>query len=358
MADLITVGGLGAASFLGVVALMPLARRVAVSYDIVAAPGASKLHLYPIPYLGGVVMALTALGASTFLPGWSVEAAVILLGAMLVGAVGLVDDMRALSPAPRLLAETIAATMAAAAGARVHLFNDPLDILITVAWLVVITNSFNLLDNMDGVAAIIATVTSLGLVLAAGLEGQWLVGGMAALVAGSSLGFLVFNWHPAKVFMGDAGSLFLGYMLGATALKLRFPVGHMASVPAILLLTGPALFDTTLVVISRVRAGRPIYLGATDHTSHRLLRLGLGTGQVAVVLGAASAVCTGLGVAVGRGALPAGGVGAAAAVAAGAGLVWFLRLPHGNDGAAAVPVPPVDVSRVLSTAPGDAGTAL
>ena len=141
--------------------------------------------------------------------------------------------------------------------------------------------------------------------MAGALGGQVLVGGLAAVVAGSCAGFLLYNWYPARIFMGDAGSLFLGFLLASIALKLRFPVDHWAALAAVALLAGVAIFDTTLVVISRVRRGQPIYLGGTDHTSHRLLRLGLSTPVVGLTLVVATAVCGSLGVAVGRGAIPA-----------------------------------------------------
>jgi UDP-GlcNAc:undecaprenyl-phosphate GlcNAc-1-phosphate transferase len=226
-----------------------------------------------------------------------------------------------------LAIEAVAALLAAMAGARVGLVGGAFDWVLTVVWLVVITNSFNLLDNMDGAAGVIATVTAVCLAVAATLQGQWLVGGMAALVAGSCLGFLVYNWHPARIFLGDAGSLFLGYLLAVIALKLRFPVAHGASIPAVLLFAGPALFDTSLVVVSRAMAGTPIYLGGTDHASHRLLALGLGVRTVAMILAAASGLLGVLGLAVGRGALPALAVAPAVSVAGALLLVWFLQQP-------------------------------
>jgi hypothetical protein len=139
------------------------------------------------------------------------------------------------------------------------------------------------------------------LAVAAVLGGQVLVGGMAAIVAGSCLGFLLYNWYPARIFMGDAGSLFVGFLLAALALKLRFPVGHLAGAAAVGLLAGLALFDTALVVISRVWHRRPIYLGGTDHTSHRLMRLGMSTPAVGVLLMVVTGLCGAIGVAVGRG---------------------------------------------------------
>ena len=302
MDEMVWFAAAGGGAFVVASGAVPVARRVALKYDITDQPADRKVHTVPTPYLGGVVFALCA-ALAPFLGGWTAEAAIIVAGGALVMVVGLIDDVRTLTLAPRLLVETAAALLAAAAGARISLFDNPLDWALTVLWLVVITNAFNLLDNMDGVAGLIATTTAGALLIAAALEGQYLVGALAAVMAGACLGFLRHNWHPARIFMGDAGSLFLGYMLAVIALKLRFPVPESSSVPAVLMLMGPAVFDTTLVVIARVGAGRPLLRGGTDHTSHRLLRLGLSPQAVAFVLTGGCALSTGLGVLVGRGAL-------------------------------------------------------
>jgi UDP-GlcNAc:undecaprenyl-phosphate GlcNAc-1-phosphate transferase len=299
----VRVAVLGIASFLGVVALTPVARQVALRYGITDRPGHGKLHTKVTPYLGGMAILVTALVASSFLPSWSAQGVGILVGAAVVGLVGLIDDMRMLGPVPRLITEVAAASLAFATGARVHLVNDPVDWVLTVAWLVILTNAFNLLDNMDGAAGVIASVTAVALTVTAALGGQVLVAGLAAIVAGSCVGFLLYNWHPARIFLGDAGSLFLGFLLAALALELRSTAGHRAVLAAVVLLAGPALFDTTLVVVSRVRAGRSIMVGGTDHTSHRLARRGLPTRVVVGLLAVVTAVSCSLGVAVSRGTL-------------------------------------------------------
>jgi UDP-GlcNAc:undecaprenyl-phosphate GlcNAc-1-phosphate transferase len=314
-------------AFLVVAALVPLARRVALDLDITDHPGSGKIHRTPTPYLGGVAIALAAIAGSSFLPHWQAEAATIMFASMVVGIIGLVDDIRTVRPATRLAVEALGATAVFVVGARVHIFGGALDCLLTVGWLVVLTNAFNLLDNMDGCAAIVATVTATGLAIAAGLQGQFLVGGLAGLIAGGCAGFLLYNWHPAKIFMGDAGSLFLGFLLSTIALKLRFPVSHSASITAVVVIAAPALFDTTLVVISRLHAGRPIYIGGTDHASHRLHRAGLSTPWVSVVVGSATATCVSLGVAMGRGRLnPAAGAAVVASLSV-VGLRLLMRHP-------------------------------
>lgn len=299
------IAAVGILAFTSVAVLIPVVRRVAVRYEVLDRPTTGKLHTSVTPYLGGLAILIVGLGTSAVLPQWSAQGVAVVLGALVVGLVGLVDDVRTLGPLPRVVIEAMAASLAFATGARVHLVNGPVDWLLTVTWLVVLTNSFNLLDNMDGAAGLIGTATAVALAVAAMLGGQTLVGGLAAVVAGCCAGFLLYNWYPARIFMGDAGSLFLGFLLASLALKLRFPVSHIAGLAAVALLAGVALFDTALVIVSRLRGGRPIYLGGTDHTSHRLLSLGLSTPMVGVTLLAATALCGSLGVAVGRGALSA-----------------------------------------------------
>ena len=216
----------GAATFVIVAALVPLVRRFAIARGITDNPEQGKAHASPTPYLGGVAIALGAVVCSLALPGWKGQAGAIVAAAVLVAVTGLFDDIRTVKPSLRLLVEATAAAVAVAAGAQVHLFGGPIDDVITVVWIVVITNSFNLLDNMDAAAGSIATTIAIALAVAALLEGQMIVGGLAVVVASACLAFLIYNWHPARIFMGDAGSLFLGYLLAVVALELRTPVSH------------------------------------------------------------------------------------------------------------------------------------
>ena len=165
------------------------------------------------------------------------------------------------------------------------------------------------------------------LLTAAMIGGQPLVIGLAGVVGGASLGFLIYNWHPATIYMGDTGSLFLGFILSAALLTVRFPASRVAGGVAAALMVLPALFDTTLVVLSRVRARRPWYVGGTDHTAHRLLRLGVPPSWIVVVLGAVSLAGGGLGVAVGRGAVPVTPALVTVLAATALSLAVLLRVP-------------------------------
>jgi UDP-GlcNAc:undecaprenyl-phosphate GlcNAc-1-phosphate transferase len=302
--DWVVLALVASSAFVATTALVPTVRKVAIRRSVIDLPGKGKAHQVVTPSMGGTAIVLVALIGSLLFPGPSLESGLILFAAVAIAAMGLVDDIRTLGPLPRVATEVVGATLVFAAGARVDLVGGLGDWALTVVWLVVLTNSFNLLDNMDGCAGLIASVTAAALVVAAGTEGQILVGGLAALLTGACVGFLVHNWHPARIFMGDAGSLFLGFMLATVALKLRFPVSHDHSIVAVILLAAPALFDTTLVVLSRLLARRPIYVGGTDHTSHRLAHLGLSTPVVSLILATGTAACCALGLLVGRGILP------------------------------------------------------
>ena len=175
----------------------------------------------------------------------------------------------------------------------------PLQAVATVCWVVIVTNSFNLLDNMDGLAAGIAAVSSIFLFAVAVKNGQFVLGTFALALAGCAIGFLPYNFHPARIYMGDSGSLFLGFVLAVLSLDLRFPATTPATFVVPLLIVGVALFDTTLVSITRLLHGRTPLQGGLDHVSHRLVFVGLSTRaavcllySVAVALGWIALVIT------------------------------------------------------------------
>ena len=306
---------------------VPLARRIALRRGLTYQPGAGRWHGAPTPYLGGPALAAAFLAASACAQGWGRDAAVLVIAAAAVGVLGLLDDVRTVSPVAKLAVEFGAASAAFAAGCRIDIGAVPVDFAFTVVAIVVVTNAFNLLDNIDGALGSVAVIVAIGIGTTALIERQYVVAGLAFALAGGTLGFLTYNWHPASIFMGDAGSLFLGFLLAALSLRLDTSVGPRASAVAALLLVGPALFDTVLVVISRLRARRSILVGGTDHTSHRLVRLGLDTRLAVAVIAAGSAVTTALGVAVAEGTLPSVPVIAIAATVAGLFLTILLRQP-------------------------------
>jgi UDP-GlcNAc:undecaprenyl-phosphate GlcNAc-1-phosphate transferase len=262
--------------------LVPLALRTAVHLDVFDHPGGYKQQRNPVPYLGGVAIIIafagSILAAAAIQPPVSgfAELAVILGSAVALGLVGLIDDLRSLPLWPRLTAMFAAGGALWMAGVRVHLFDGGVvDLAITLVWVVGITNAFNLLDNMDGLSAGTAVVASLSFFLIAAANGQFLVAALSLALAGAAIGFLRHNRYPAKIYMGDAGSLFLGFMLAVVGVKLRFHAPREITAFVPILVLGIAIFDTVLVVVTRMRAGKSPFAGGRDHTSHRLAARGI-----------------------------------------------------------------------------------
>ncbi len=265
----------------------PLVRYAAMQLGILDQPSARKVHRAPVPLMGGAaiylafIVALAVWGERSYVN----EVVGIFVGATLVSLIGALDDSRGVGSYLKLAFQIAAACILILSGVQVRLFNGFMDIVLTFLWVVGITNAFNLLDNMDGLSAGVATVASAFFTLLAAMSGQYLVGTLAAALGGACVGFLVYNWNPARVFMGDTGSLFLGFLLAAVGIKLRFPA-NSASITwmiPILILALP-IFDTSLVFLSRLRRGKnPLTTPGKDHLSHRLASL-TGSQREAVLL--------------------------------------------------------------------------
>lgn len=280
--------------------LTPLALRVALRRGIFDEPASHKRHASPVPYLGGVaiVVAFSAVvvGAALVRPPTSGlgELVAVFGVALVLAATGLWDDLRNLPAVSRLGVQVAGGAAVWWLGAGVSIFGfAPADAAFTVLWVVGVTNAFNLLDNMDGLSAGVAAIGAGWLFVIAAVNGQFLVAGLAAALAGCALGFLRHNFHPARIYMGDAGSLFLGFLLAYLGLKLRFagPTSVTFLVP--ILVVGVALFDTALVTVSRIAHGRSPLRGGLDHTSHRLVQVGVGV-PAAVSLIYAAAFASGM----------------------------------------------------------------
>jgi UDP-GlcNAc:undecaprenyl-phosphate GlcNAc-1-phosphate transferase len=267
----------------------PVARRAAIALGMLDQPDARKLHKAPVPLLGGVAIYAACIAAlllfgSQFYVGQVIG---ILLGATWVSFLGIWDDWRNLRPLLKLVGQSLAALILIATGVQIEFLREPiLNALVTIVFVVGITNAINFLDNMDGLSGGLAAVASAWFLVLSIQNGQYLVAPFAAALLGASLGFLVYNFNPASIFMGDAGSLFLGFILAAVAIKLRFP-GHPDNITwmiPVLVLALP-IFDTALVFISRVRRGvNPFTTAGKDHVSHRLARRGLRPKQTVLAL--------------------------------------------------------------------------
>ncbi|MCL4830989.1 MAG: undecaprenyl/decaprenyl-phosphate alpha-N-acetylglucosaminyl 1-phosphate transferase [Caldilineaceae bacterium] len=255
----------------------PVARWAALRLGIIDQPAARKIHMAPVPLLGGAAIYAAFILALFFFGDlfYVNEVVAIFIGASLCSLVGVLDDKKGLGSYTKLAVQALAAGVLIFGGVQVRLFGNWLDIAITLFWVVGITNAFNLLDNMDGLSGGIAMIAAVFFTLFAALSDQYLVGILAAALAGACAGFLVYNWNPAHIFMGDTGSLFLGFLLAAVGIKLRFPSNSVAVTWLIpVLVLGLPIFDTTLVFISRLRRGlNPLTAAGKDHLSHRLARL-------------------------------------------------------------------------------------
>ncbi len=276
----------------------PVVRRLAIRLGIIDRPNARKIHVDPVPLMGGMaiygafIAALLVFGNRFRLN----ELISILVGASLMSFLGLWDDRNGISPLLKLIGQFAAASILVVSGVYVGTFPwDALNVILTLGWVVVITNAMNLLDNMDGLSGGVGAAAATYFLLLATMNNQYLVGALSAALLGACIGFLVYNLNPASIFMGDAGSLFLGFILSAVAIKLRFPTGLQIvtwMVPVLIL--GLPLFDTTLVIISRLRRRlNPLTTPGKDHLSHRLVALGY-TKREAVLI--CYLICAGLGV--------------------------------------------------------------
>ena len=274
--------------------------KIAYSRGFLDHPGGHKSHVEAVPFLGGgaIVLAFTSavLMVTLLEPPDSGLGEIIglFVAATVLSVVGMFDDLRDVSPTVRVLAETGAAVFVWSMGSGVTVSGvGVVDLSLTVLWVVGITNAFNLLDNMDGLAAGLATVSSLTIFAIAASNGQSLVAGLAVGLAGCTAGFLRHNHFPARIYMGDGGALFIGFLISVLAVKLRFDGGRAVSALVPVLVCSVAVFDTTLVTLSRLRSGLSPFQGGQDHVSHRLVKLGL---PVPYAVGSIHAGSVGIGI--------------------------------------------------------------
>ena len=280
------VGVLGAAAGLGLVVTWAC-RALALRTGAVCHPRHDRWSITPVPLLGGPAIVITTTVLLLFVPGLPRVVWVLMAGAASLAIVGLIDDLRPLSPRVKLTAQLAAAIAVTAMGLRFPLTGIPwLDIAITVGWLVGLSNAFNLIDNMDGLAAGIAVITGGVKLVLFVMEENWPGAGAAAAFVGACLGFLSLNFHPARIFMGDSGSLFLGFFVAGLS-----TIGGVPNSRATMsVLIGPVaimlvpILDTVLVMVMRLIAGRPILQGGRDHASHRLLTAGLSIRRAVLTL--------------------------------------------------------------------------
>ena len=290
-------------SYLLVGVLTPVMRKIAIATDVVDRPNSShKSHKKPVPYLGGVAIILGVItvsySASLFSEFTSSTfwlATSVLGPALLLGLIGLWDDLKNLPPLPRFIAQTLAGIFTAIILIITDNVGNPtnseiFDSLITVIWVVGICNSINFFDNLDGGAAGTVAISSITLAYLALSGNQYLIAALSTVTAGATLGFLVWNKSPAKIYMGDAGALFLGVLLAI--LTIRFEPSAQLQLSSyfipVLLLAIPIL-DTSVAVLSRIRRDVSPFQGGQDHLSHRMIRAGYSRKSAALSLWGLSA---------------------------------------------------------------------
>jgi UDP-GlcNAc:undecaprenyl-phosphate/decaprenyl-phosphate GlcNAc-1-phosphate transferase len=291
-------------SFVLALLLTPVMKRLSVQWGFVDQPDQErKIHTQPMPLLGGVALfaafalnvVLNYLIVLPVVARWNVgdlslyaegafsvwrKLIVLLVGGLLMIVLGVYDDKYELKARTKLLGQVGIALLVAAAGMRVTLFlhSPVVSYVLTVLWIVTITNAMNFLDNMDGLCAGIGLVCAVIFGFIAGVQQQYFVCLLAFAFAGALLGFLPHNFKPASIFLGDAGSHFIGFMLAVLPILGTFyRPGEQTHLPVLipLLVLAVPLFDTAMVMWIRIRRGQPVYLGDVNHISHRLVRLGL-----------------------------------------------------------------------------------
>lgn len=327
--------------FLGAVLLSiyftPLIRRGAIRYGVVDRPdGVLKTHREPVAYLGGIAIYLAFLFALAFTYEFTRQVTGLLLAGSMVVMLGLFDDLKVLSPGVKLVGQIVAAAVLMKSGIMIQLAFLPewLAAVLTLLWLVGMTNALNIIDVSDGLAAGIAVIGGMFLYVICLWNNATTIAMLTLALVGATLGFLAFNRPPASIYLGDAGSMFLGFMLGALAMRGEYTIiaGHevAAITPAVIL--GVPIFDTIFVTGARLARGIPVMRGSPDHFAVRLRTHGVSAGMIALItyisaalLGvAALLICT-------MGRWISVGIGVGLAVMAGIVILGLWRLGRGGE---------------------------
>ena len=272
---------------------VPIARKAALKYGIVDAPdGRLKHQRDPVPYFGGLAIYLAFLMSLAFMFEFRHDVLGIILGGTIVVMLGLIDDFGVLTPWTKLAGQLLAVFVLIKSGIRIEIaaFPEWLDLVLTVFWMVGLINAFNLLDIMDGLSAGVGAVSASCLLVVALLQGDQTIAVMLVALLGSLLGFLRYNWHPARIYMGDTGAMFIGLLLGAMTMIERYPSDHPISIVTPIFILGIPIFDTLFVMYIRYRRGLPIFWGSPDHIAIRLRHWGMSVPQIVITSYVATAV--------------------------------------------------------------------
>jgi UDP-GlcNAc:undecaprenyl-phosphate GlcNAc-1-phosphate transferase len=277
----------------------PMARDAAIRFGVVDRPdGKLKNHAEPVAYLGGLAVFVAFLLSIGMTFEFDEELLALLLSSTIVTMVGLIDDFGALTPKPKVIGQAVAVFVLLKAGVMLHIIFIPwwARVALTVFWLVGMSNAFNLSDIMDGLASGLAVIAGSFLLVVALINGRMVVAFFTVALIGALLGFLRFNFHPAVIYLGDCGSLFVGLTLGALAMVMDYTEYNELGFLAPLFFLALPIVDTFYVMFLRARTGRKIYYGSPDHIPLRLRRrLGGSTVRTVLVCYGAAVVLGGTG---------------------------------------------------------------
>ncbi|MFH1864614.1 MAG: MraY family glycosyltransferase [Candidatus Eisenbacteria bacterium] len=278
-------------SLLAVLALTPAVRSLAKRLRFLDYPNKNKVHIDPTPLMGGIAVALASLASAAAALAlircpYSARIVGFMAGGLMVVVLGLADDANGMRPRSKFVGQTAAAAVMLLSGGIDGIpLPAPLAFVLALFWMVGLMNAFNFLDNMDGITAGLATIATLGIFVLAMGHGHVNTAIAAIAVAGGALGFLWYNFSPASIFLGDAGSLFLGYVVGGLSLRaVAYAEGGASALLVPVLMLGYPIFDALLVTASRYSEGRDLAQGGRDHSSHRIASLGLSSKRTATVI--------------------------------------------------------------------------
>ena len=289
---------LGIAALVLALVFVPLAMKLAYKIGAVDKPNARKVHTKIMPRMGGLGIYLAYIIVVLATQKMNMQLAGLLFGSTILVVLGIFDDMKDLNAKFKLLIQILAAVIVMAFGVRIEfmtnvfgggaIYLDILSLPITLLWIVGITNAINLIDGLDGLAGGIATIAALSMAVVGWIYGQYLMASMAIILAGATMGFLRYNFHPAKVFMGDTGSLFLGFNLSVLAIMGVAKSVTFISLAAPVLVLGVPIFDTFFAILRRKMNHKPIFAADKDHLHHRLLGMGFSHRKTVLIIYAIS----------------------------------------------------------------------
>lgn len=272
----------------------PLAIRFAKKIGAVDLPNARKVHKEAIPRMGGIAIFLGFIFGAAALGFIDAKVLYLLVASSIIMGMGVIDDIKGLDPKTKLIIEVVAALILIKGGFYVKFITNPFDggvislgilsIPVSVLWLVGICNAVNLVDGLDGLSAGISAIAALTISIVCYAQGEIVASALAAVLAASAFGFLRYNFHPARTFMGDCGSLFLGFMLGALSIMGLSKGATTVSIFIPFLIMGIPIFDTFFAIIRRVFMHKPVFEADKGHLHHRLLAMGFSHRQAVLAM--------------------------------------------------------------------------